>query len=205
MERLSNLVERKSVLSQVRDQLLANKDVFLADEISSSDDSGWWTETVSIIIAPKKPIYDPDKLNSFMKEIIVGIKPSSIDLARQYNKNERFDLGKLYFDEGLGVSETQMFTKVTVYEKEALEKAGIVEGESRESAKKVFQRRTWVRVYPDAAIAALVAKYERGFSDDTIEYNSALSFLAHGITPDQLRLLKEKNNVFKTVFGLLGK
>lgn len=192
--------KRSSVLDQVRAQLLARSDVYFAGEIPGS--GGGWTETVDIIVAPVKPIYDFVKLNKFMEGLISGIKTSAKDSATDY-MDGGIHFGKLYFDEKLGVSESEVITRITAIEPEALQNAGVKIGESRSTHENRLERRTWVTPYPDIEVAKLVADYEIGIREGIFEYADALNYLHSWISPEQMRLLKANKNPFSKISGLL--
>jgi len=199
----SEIVEsRRSVLDQVKEQLSKRKDIYVAGEITLSNAGGGWTETVSIVVAPKKPIYDFKKLNAFMDGLITGIKTSARDNATDY-MGGGIHFGMLYFDEKLGASESEVITKIIAYEPEALLRAGIKIGESRKIGQNRLERRTWVRPYPDVEVAKLVADYEMGLKEGTIEYNDTLNHLHNWINPEQMRLLKANKKPFSNISGLL--
>ncbi len=159
-------------------------------------------ETVSIIIAPKNPIYDFKKLNSFMDTLIMGIKTSARDSASDY-MGGGIHFGKLYFDEKLGESESEVITRVIPIEPGALQNAGVKIGESRRTYQDRLERRTWVRPYPDANVAKLVADYEAGIAQGTLEYNDIFNYLQHWIRPEQVKLLKANKNPIGKISGLL--
>jgi hypothetical protein len=149
-----------------------------------------WLETADIIVAPIKPIYDPDKLNDFMDSLIPDMPRSARDEARQYDKKADFQLGKLYFDEVLGETIREISITTTTIEPEALKRAGVNVGKSHETKKESLKRRTWVRVYPDANSAQIIADYEQGIKNGTIEPNSTFDYIQHWFSPEQFENLK---------------
>ena len=196
---------RRSKLRQVLEQLRQRKDLYFAGMITYPNYGSAWVEAVDIIVAPVISNYSAEKLNKFMKTLVVGIEPTTIDEARHYDPESDFQIGKLYFDEDLGVRKSVVATNVTAYELEPLERAGVNIGESHSTHDERLQRRTWVRVYPDATLAKLVAEYESGISEGTIEYNPTFNYLMHWITPEQMRALKEKRNPLSKISGFLGR
>ena len=189
--------QKPSLYQQLKEGLLADPRVFFAGEILHSPYGAGWMEAVDIIVAPTKPIYDADRLNEFMDSFIPGLPRSARDEARKYDKKSDFQLGKLYFDETLGTTKREIRITTTTVEPEALERAGVHIGESHETEEELLQRRTWVRVYPDANSAQTVAEYERGVNEGTIEPNSTFGYLEHWITAEQFETMKRPGNKFK--------
>ncbi len=194
--------KRISTLERVREGLKADKRVFYAGEILHSP-AGSWTETVDIITAPVKPIYDSDKLNELMNSMVMDIPRSAKDEGRHYSEDSDMTVGRLYFDEVLGTETKEIKTTIIAVEPEALLRAGIQIGESHKTRTEELKRRTWVRVYPDATVATLVAQYEQGVKNGTIVPDSTFSYLEHWISPDQLRKLKEMGSKGQKFRGFL--
>lgn len=187
----------KTKIAVVREQLQTNPNLYFAGEIhhyhSTAPESGDWTETVDIIVAPKKPIFDADKLNTLMDGLITNIEPSAKDKA--LNRSDGgLDLGKLYFDETIGTMQQITITKIQTAEPETIKKAKKTVGETRKENQYEMQRRTWVRVYPDSTSAAIVCEYENGVRNGTVESSSELGFARYWIDGEQLRQLKAQNS-----------
>lgn len=183
--------QRVSLLQQVREGLQADQRVYFADEILHSPYGYGWLETVDIIVAPVKPIYDAEKLNQFMHSLVPDIPRSARDEARKYDEKSDFRLGKLYFDEVLGETIREISITTTAVEPEALERAGVHIGESQKTEKDSHKRRTWVRVYPDANSAKIVAEYEQGRKDGTVEPNSTFDYMQHWFSAEQFEQIKK--------------
>lgn len=179
-----------SLLERVREGLQSDKRVFIGGEIIHSNSGMGWLETVDIIVAPIKPIYDPKKLNLFMDELVPNLTRSAKDEASHRDKTSNFELGKLYFDETLGIVKREIKITTTAIEPTALERSGVQIGESHKTEEERLKRRTWVRVYPDATSAQIVAEYEKGIAEGTIEPDSKFDYLQHWFSPEQFNKIK---------------
>lgn len=195
--------ERKSKLVIVREQVLANPAVFYAGEVTKYAGVGGWTQTIGMIVAPVKPIFDYQQLNEFMHGI-VDVKPTQHDDARPYME-DGINLGRLYFDEPIGKMRTQTTTFVTPIEAEALQKAGITIGETNDLREQDIMRRTWLRVYPDAVSARAIFEYEQGVMNEVVEPNSRLDYSEHWIEGEQLKRMRNNHgyNPFVRIIGIL--
>jgi len=188
--------QRTSLLQQIREALLADPRVSLAEEILHSP-YGHWTEAVDIIVAPVKPIYDANELNEFMDSLVPEMPWSVRDEARKYDEKSsilHFLLGRLHFDETLGATKREIKVTTTSLESEALERAGVQIGESHDIQEELLQRRIRVRVYPDTTSGQLVAEYERGIKEGTIEYNSTLDYMKYWFTAGQFEIMQGAGN-----------
>ena len=196
--------ERRSNLVIVREQILANPGVFYAGEVMKYNDMGGWTQTVDMIVAPVKPIFDVEKLNRFMDGLVEGVPTSARDAAHPQGDGG-IHLGKLYYDESIGRRRTETTTFVTPVEAEALQNAGITIGETHNTREEDLQRRTWLRVYPDTLSAQTIFDYEQGVMNGTVEPNSTFSYLQHWIEGEQIRRMKENQgyNPFVRIAGML--
>ncbi len=183
--------QRASLLQQVREGLKVDERLYFAGEILHSPFGAGWLEAVDIIVAPIKPIYDPNKLNQFMHSLIPDIPRSARDDASKYDKKSDFSLGKLYFDETLGETKREILITTTPIEPEALKRAGVHIGESQETEKELLRRRTWVRIYPDANSAQIIAEYEQGLEDGTVEPNSTFDSMHFRFSAKQFEEIKK--------------
>lgn len=125
-----------------------------------------------------------------MDSLVPDIPRSARDKASKYNRESDFSLGKLYFDETLGETTREILITTTAIEPEALKRAGVPIGESRKTERESLRRRTWVRVYPDANSAQIIAEYERGLEDGTVEPNSTFDYMKHWFSAEQLEKLR---------------
>lgn len=200
----------KTKLNIVREQLQANTDVYFAGEVhhyhNGAPEYGYWTETVDIIVSPIKPEFNPDKLNVFMNNLIVGLKNSAKDEARN-NGGDGINLGRLYFDESIGTIHKTTITTITTTEPDTIKKADRVVGKSEEVWEGNMQRRTWVRVYPEPISAKTVYDYESGVANGDITQDSSYGYAQHWLTGEQIRKLKDQysKNPIKKITAFLGK
>lgn len=185
---------RASLLQQVREGLKADSKVYFAGEILHSPYGSGWLEAVDIIVSPTKPVYDADKLNQFMDNLVPDIPRSARDEARKYDDKSDFRLGRLYFDETLGITKKEIKTTTTTVEPQALDRAGVHIGESHHTEEEPLERRTWVRVYPDVDSAQIIAEYERGLKEGTVEPNRDFEYMKHGFSAEQFRNIKRNRN-----------
>lgn len=183
--------QRISLLQQVKEGLQADQRVYFAGEILHFPGDNVWLETVDIIVAPVKPIYDPEKLNQFMDSLVPDIPRLARDGARKRDEKSDFSLGSLYFDETLGETTREILITTTAIEPEALKRAGVPIGESRKTERESLRRRTWVRVYPDANSAQIITEYERGLEVGTVEPNSTFDYMKHWFSAEQFEKLRK--------------
>lgn len=198
--------QKISLLRHVREGLQTNRGVYFAGEILHSNYGSGWLEAVDIIVAPVKPIYDASKLNKFMDSLIPEIPRSARDEAYKISEGSDFSLGRLYFDETIGTTRKEIKITTTTVEPEALKRAGVSIGESHETKDEQLQRRIWVRVYPDVNSAQLVAEYEQGVKEGTVEPNSTFDYLAHWFSSKQFKdIVKIGGRPFKLPKLLRGR
>lgn len=196
-------------LSRVVDWLRKNNDrVFWGDMVVDSYPDMGWAERVSIFVAPTKPIYDPEKLNEFMDSLIPdepraardGFWPPNLERLK---KGENLRIGKLYFDEDIGLSVHTGKTTVTAIDEEAMRRVGISTGTKEVNKREQIQRRTWVFVLPHPLAAEIVGEYEQLANKGQVEHDFAFSGLKHTLEAHHLELLKKNKNPFKKVAGFL--
>lgn len=188
----TEIQERKvPLLQKVREGLQADKRVIFAGEILHPSHGQGWLETADIIVAPVKPIYDARELNKFMDSLVPEIPRSARDAASKNDERSDLALGKLYFDETLGEITREILTTTTATDPEALKRAGVTIGKSSKTEKELLQRRTWVRIYPDANSAQIITEYEQGCENGTVEPNETFENLKYWFSPRQLQELKD--------------
>lgn len=187
--------ESRSKLVVVREQLHSNPQLFYAGEVfkhpPAGSGIGYWTETVGIVVAPIKPIFDIKRLNDFMDGLIVGVETSARDAATPQDDEGGIHLGRLYYDEPIGTRKQEITTLVISVDSEALQRAGVAIGESHRTVDEEIRRRTWVRVYPDTLSAQTIFDYEYGVMNGLVEPNSTFSYLENWIDGEQIRRMKE--------------
>jgi hypothetical protein len=180
-------------IALVREQLLGNPSLHFAGEIHhfnpTAPESGYWTETVDIIVAPKKPQFDLAGLNDFMDGLITGVELSARDEAYAQS-DDGIHLGKLYYDETIGSMKKTTITVIDTTEPDTIQHAGRVVGETQTERTDKIQRRTWVRVYPDAISADTVYDYENGMANGTVEPNADHQYAQHWLNGEQVRHLR---------------
>lgn len=199
----SNIIESQKKestrLQQVREGLKSDNRVYFASEILESNYGYGWLEAVNIIVAPNKPIYDANKLNEFMDSLIPDIPRSARDSANKYDKNSDFSLGKLYFDEKVGETTRVISSTTTAVDPDALTRSSVHIGRSQKTETETLKRRVWVRVYPDINSAQIIAEYEQGVKEGTIEPNSTFGHMQHWFSAEQFEKLRKsrKKPIFK--------
>ncbi|MEK7558999.1 MAG: hypothetical protein AAB521_01700 [Patescibacteria group bacterium] len=185
----------RTKIDTVRELLKANPDVHLAGELHKYDSyapqRGYFTEFVSIIVSPKNPEFDVDRLNSFMKNLIAEVDSTSIDRARN-RIDGGIDLGRLYYDEIIGTLRTDKTEVIETTEPETVELAGRKVGELKTTDLRDIKRRTWVRIYPDTLSADAVYEYEHGVTTGAVEPDSVHSYTENWLTGEQVRELKSR-------------
>jgi len=198
--------KRTSLLQQVKEGLQADERVYFAGEAVYPRYGAGWLEAVDIIVAPVEPIYDADRLNEFMDSLLSEIPRSARDAATKYNQRANFSLGKLYFDETIGETRREIKTITTAVDPEALTRAGVNIGETHKTEEESLERRTWVRVYPDATSAQIVAEYEQGVKEGTVETNQAFEYMKHWFSAEQFEQIKKAGGILPIKHSrLLGK
>lgn len=126
-----------------------------------------------------------------MHSLVPDLPRSAQDDAWHRSEESDFELGKLYFDESLGSTRKEIKIITTAIEPEALARSGIHIGESHETEEESLNRRTWVRVYPDAYSAQIVTDYEKGVAEGTIEPDSKFRYMQHWFSSEQIKALKK--------------
>jgi len=187
----TEIQEKKvSLLQKVTEGLKTDKRVYVAGVILHPNYGVGFLEAVDVIVAPVSPIYDAEKLNEFMDSLVPEIPRSARDAASKHSEEENFALGRLYFDETLGTTKKEIKITTTTVDPEALKRAGVPIGESYKTEEELLRRRIWVRVYPDANSAQIIAEYEQGRKNGTVEQNPTFDFLEHWFSAKQFKELK---------------
>lgn len=159
-----------SKLEEVRKALFGNAAIVVIDIQTNKfdpDRSGYHQETVDFTVAPKKGIYDADKLQELMMKLVPGVSLTCKDDFRSSGESMQF--GKLYFDENIG--EEKMRREITITDKTLLSNppAGFENGKKIIEQTSVLERRTWVRLYPNARIALKAT--QEGEHEYSIEFD----------------------------------
>ncbi len=142
-----------SKLAIVRQALETNPEVVIVTVQERNylpDRDGYWSHTMDFFVAPTKGIYTADGLQDFMMGLIPDLKPTCTD--RFWQGSESLEFGKLYFDEKIG---NEQITRIcTLADQELLNASGFMDGKRKIEETEDYQRRTWVRLFPDQKIAA---------------------------------------------------
>lgn len=167
-----------SKLQIVRKALFSNADITVIDiktENYLPYDHNGWSETISIVVAPKKGIYDPGKLQELMLQLIQGLEPTCKDDFHSCGKDIRF--GRLYFDETIG--EEKIHREVVIADNDLLLKPldGFTEGKCVTDETHELRRRTWVRLYPNGRIAVQAAMGANEYGIDVCQLRPGEHFI----------------------------
>jgi hypothetical protein len=200
------LDQPRTKLEIVRHEVQQNPAVFYAGEVSKYHIGGGWTQGVDMIVAPVTPEFDADKLNEFMFGMVKSVKPTQDDIFRSYSGN--LSLGKLYYDEEIGLIVREVNTTVIAYDLEAMQAARIVLNPVNPSTEREqLRRRTWLRVYPDITSATAMYQYEAGTSDGTILDTLDISRFSYEIPQPYVEKLRAqyRNPVSRTIGRLISR
>lgn len=148
-----------SMLSEVKKDLYANKNIAVVDISIDRSGAGSYFEkrweTVDIVVAPKKGIYEADKLQALMEQLTPSVRCSDSDSFSEGSHAMSF--GKLYFDEVIGTEKRNIHREIILTDEDFLSKGleGFVDGKRiiKEEKTVMLERRTWVRLYPNLKIA----------------------------------------------------
>lgn len=148
------MTQEKSKLVVVRDGLKADPRITIVDgEIHNHfpNPNGFWSQTVDFIIAPVRGIYTAAGLQGLMETLVPGLQPTMMD--RFTSDNVMLELGKLYFDEVIGIQST----RIEVRDADPDFVPNLHEGTTftHEVPDQTLKRRTWVRLFPNREIAAI--------------------------------------------------
>jgi hypothetical protein len=150
------------MLNAVKKDLFANPSVEVVDirvqnHLPYAD--GYWTETVNIVVAPMKGIYEADKLQELMMQLTPSTQCTCKDDFRESETTLSF--GKLYFDEDIGVEKRYLRRELIITDGDLLKKElkDFVDGKcviEEGNDNIAIRRRTWVRLYPNVQVALKV-------------------------------------------------
>lgn len=143
---------KQTKLQQVREALESNpkvKVVYVEEHNSLPYNRGHLTHTIDMYVAPVDGLYTAGKLQEFMMNLIPGVKQSSVDVFR--DNPESLSLGKLYFDEPIGLERIVTHTESRISDSDLVNSKGFTDGyrETDSDVTKEIGRRIWVRVFPD--------------------------------------------------------
>jgi len=185
LKKESEIVLPKTLLGKVTEGLKNDRRVFYAGQLIHPKYGSGWVEAVDILVAPNSAIYDPRRLNEFMDSLLPGLERSARDAAEQYSKDEDFHLGRLYFDELIGLRKSKITEILESSDSDAMARSGLAMGTCQYERNEELKRRTWVRVYPDQALALSVYEYEKALKDGTLEEASRrFQYSEHWLSPE---------------------
>lgn len=152
-----------SKLTLVRKALQENPDISIVDAPERNYlpyKDGYWSHTVDFHVAPKTGvIYTAKELQALMMSLIPGLEPTCRDDFREWERE--IDFGKLYFDEVIGVEDIRR--EIVLTDEDMFLSAGFVEGKQIIEKRIDVMRRTWVRLFPNAQIAAAALRGENEY------------------------------------------
>ncbi len=146
-----------SKLNQVRKALQDNQNIVILGAPEHNylpTRAGYWSHTVDFFIAPKSGIYTAKELQSFITSLTPGLEPTTID--NFYESEQELRFGVLYFDEDIGTESIRR--EVVLTDQDMFASSGFVSGKRIIEHVEKVQRRTWVRLFPNANVAATVLR-----------------------------------------------
>jgi hypothetical protein len=187
--------ENRTKLDIVITELKANPTIFYAGEIFKEltvrPGYGSWSETVDIIVAPKAPIFDIDRLNRFMHGLVTSVEPTQHDDAYPNDSRGGIHLGRLYFDEPIAHIHSDIQRVVTAIDPDAANRLKLTLGTSEEHREEDIFRRAWVRLYPEPVSAQTMYDYERSeLSGDIVSADARLPYREHWLESQDVEKLK---------------
>ena len=143
-----------SKLSLVRQALEHNPRVLIGKVMEKNHlprRDGYWSHTVDFLVAPHGGLYTAAELQEFMMSLVPqGLETTCLDSFHDYPDLSAMNFGKLYFDEDIGNEE---ITRVcTITDPDLLNEGGFVNGKRTIQEEKPYQRRTWIRPFPNLKI-----------------------------------------------------
>lgn len=149
-----------SLVKQVLEDVYANRDIVVVDVKIRNfipERDGYWSETVDIVVAPKRGIYNGKELNHLLNRLTKANWTSRDEFNEIGPNTASMSFGKLYFDENIGLENAYIRRDIALTEEDLLAKdfKGFQEGKlTIEEKKKIpLTRRTWLRLYPNVNIA----------------------------------------------------
>lgn len=140
---------------------------------------GYWSHTVDFHIAPKTDgVYTAKELQALMMSLVPGLEPIYKNDFLEFDRDMKF--GKLYFDEDIGTEAVRH--EIVLTDEDMFSSGGFVDGKQIIERTEKVQRRTWVRLFPDAQIAAAALKGENKFwisKNELSKYRGIVARLAN--------------------------
>ncbi len=141
--------------------------------------NGYWSHTIDFHVAPKTGgVYTAKELQALMMSLISGLEPTCKDDFREWDREMEF--GKLYFDEDIGTEAVRH--EIVLTDEDMFLSGGFVDGKRIIECTKKVQRRTWVRLFPNAQIAAAALEGENEYrisKSELTKYRGIVARLAN--------------------------
>lgn len=184
------LKQTQTKLEIVRQEVRQNPKVYFAGEFPDIHMSGW-AQGIGIIVAPRSPLFDADALNEFMSGLVKGVEPT--DAIRFEDLTLLLRLGRLMFDENIGLIEKEITSKVTIFDLEAMQATGVeLNPKNPQRETEILRRRTNLMVYPDIISAVTMYNYRAGVADLTAMSTSQMDKFQWDIERPYLERLKDQ-------------
>ncbi|MDP3729688.1 MAG: hypothetical protein Q8R26_02990 [bacterium] len=121
---------------------------------------GYWSHTIDFHVAPKTGgVYTAKELQELMISLIPGLEPTRRDDFREWDREMEF--GKVYFDEDIGTEAVRH--EIVLIDEDMFSSGGFVDGKRIIERTEKVERRTWVRLFPNAQIAAAALEGENKY------------------------------------------
>lgn len=173
-----------SKLTHVRNALHGNPNIVIVGAPEQNylpGRDGFWSHTVNFHVAPKTGgVYTAKELQTLIMSLIPGLEPTQQDGFREWGGEMEF--GKLYFDEDIG--DEAVRHEIILTDEELFSSGGFVDGKRIIERTQKVRRRTWVRLFPNAQIAAAALKGKNEYRIPTSElsqYRGAMARLASAL------------------------
>ena len=196
-------------LAAVREQLQANPNVVVIGELSTyyelhglTDRAG--LESVDIIVAPVKPLFEAAQLNAFMSGLFTDdVQWPGTGETRAYDDGKGLRLGHITLEEQIASIRRTTSTVIESKDSETIQRAGLVVGESRVEEQGTLMRGIHVRVYPDQSTATDVGQYELDLANGRVKRDSKLAERGYHLEKSYLRRIRgqhSSNRVVRRIF-----
>lgn len=144
--------------------------------------NGYWSHTVDFHVAPKTGgVYTAKELQALMMSLVPGLEPTCKDDFREWDREMEF--GKFYFDEDIGTEAVRH--EVVLSDEDMFSSGGFVDGRRIIERTEKVQRRTWVRLFPNAQIAAAALEGENEYripKNELAKYRGIVARLANALS-----------------------
>lgn len=143
---------------------------------------GYWSHTIDFHVAPKTGgVYTAKELQALMMSLVPGLEPTCKDNFYEWAHEMKF--GVLYFDEDIG--EESIRREITLTDKDMFTSEGFASGKRVIKRTRKVQRRAWVRLFPNAQIAAAALEGENVYrisKSDLAKYRGVITRLASALS-----------------------